>query len=383
MNVGGQRHLTYCLNIHPGESWKDQSRAVQGPARAVARALAGPQPFGLGLRVSAQAAEELSHPFTVAALQRFLKQENLYVFTVNGFPYGRFHGAPVKEQVYEPDWTSPLRLQYTRRLADLLVQLLPEGLAGSISTVPVGFAARLGQADARRAARQHLLDAVRYLGRLERQTGREIHLGLEPEPACLLESSADFIRFYEELLAEAGPTREAEVRHYLGVCFDTCHVALAFESLAGAWDRYRAAGVRLSKVQISAALQATPTAEAREALRAFIEPIYLHQVRARRPDGSLAAWLDLPEALAAWPREAELLRVHFHVPLYAEPGAPLASTVHTLDEAFWSRARSGACAHFEVETYTFDVLPPDLRRGVVTDSIAEELRWVRPRLAGD
>ena len=380
MKLDGQRQLTYCLNIHPGESWAEQFDAVQGPARAVARAVAGDQPFGLGLRLSARAAEELVNPFRVAELREFLAKENLYVFTVNGFPYGRFHGAPVKEQVYEPDWTSPLRLQYTRRLADLLAQLLPEGLAGSISTVPVGFAARLQEATARRQARHHLLDAVHYLARLERQTGREIHLGLEPEPACLLESSADFLAFFAELLADAGPAREQEVRRHLGVCFDTCHVALAYENPAEAWDRYRAASVRISKVQVSAALQASPTEEARAALRPFVEPTYLHQVRALAASGPLRAWLDLPQALAEWPRDVESLRVHFHVPLFWEADGPLRSTVETLDQAFWLRTRDGACSHFEVETYTFDVLPQALRSVGVVASVAAESEWTRRRI---
>ncbi len=255
VHPGSKQHLTYCLNIHPGESWAEVFDAIQRPALAVARAVAGTAPFGLGLRVGARAVEELDQPFRMADLKQFLSQENLYVFTLNGFPYGRFHAVPVKEQVYEPDWANPLRAQYTERLADLLAELLPEGESGSISTVPVGFAPRLAAPEARRAALENLLVAVHYLDRVRQQTGREIHLGLEPEPACLLETSGEFIQFYEELMRFAGPEQEAVVRRHLGVCFDTCHVALAFEDPAEAWDRFRAAGVRISKVQLSAALR--------------------------------------------------------------------------------------------------------------------------------
>ena len=375
--------LTYCLNIHRGESWAETFAALRGPALSVAQRMADGQTFGLGLRLSARAAEELGEPGPRRDLQEFLARHHLLAFTINGFPYGPFHGAAVKQQVYEPDWQTAERERYTAQLADLLAALLPPGQDGSISTVPVGFAPNPAAPSAQAAAVQRLLSTVRHLARVEAETGREIHLGLEPEPSCFLETSREFIRFYESLLAAAGPGEEALVRRHLGVCFDTCHVALAFENLAEAWDRYTAAGVRISKVQVSAALQAAPSREARRALRAFVEPTYLHQARARDAAGAVRAWLDLPELLAAWPTDVEQLRVHFHVPLFWAPEGPLQSTAPTLDEAFWARAADGRCTHFEVETYTFDVLPPALRRGDVVASIVGELNWAQPKLRGE
>lgn len=375
--------LTYCLNIHRGESWSETQAALRGPALSVARRVAPDQTFGLGLRLSARAAEELAEPDRVQELRDFLERQQLGVFTINGFPFGRFHGAPVKTRVYEPDWQSAEREHYTCLLADVLAGLLPEGQDGSISTVPVGFAPALTSPSAVEAAVARLLHTVRHLARVEAETGREIHLGLEPEPSCYLERSEEYVAFYERVLAAAGPGEEPLVRRHLGVCFDTCHVALTFESLAEAWDRYVAAGIRISKVQLSAALRADASEPARAALRVFDEPTYLHQVRARRSDGTMMAWLDLPEALAAWPADAEELRVHFHVPLFWQAEGPLGSTVSSLDEAFWTRARSGVCTHFEVETYTFDVLPASLQCGDVVASIAAELNWARSRLMGE
>lgn len=380
LKSGGGQHLTYCLNIHSGETWGDSFAAIQGPALRVARKIAGGEPFGLGLRLGATATEEISQPYRLAALKSFLEKENLYVFTLNGFPYGRFHGAPVKDQVYEPDWTSPLRLNYTRKLADLLAALLPEGMAGSISTVPAGFAARLAEPGQRALAVRCLLDAVQHLARVERQTGRELHLGLEPEPACLLESSCDFVRFYEEILALAGPAQEPLVRRHLGVCFDTCHVALAFEDLVEAWNRYCVNGVRISKVQLSSALEVKPCDAAREALGAFVEPVYLHQTRALMDDGALRAWDDLPAALAEWPEQMKKVRVHFHVPLFWESEGVLSSTSAALTPEFWSCLADGSCQHLEVETYTFDVLPPALRQRELVVTIADELAWALARL---
>jgi hypothetical protein len=316
--------LTYCLNIHRGESWTETLAALRGPALSVARRVAPDQGFGLGLRLSARAAEELAEPGPLQDLCEFLARQNLSVFTINGFPYGRFHGAPVKARVYEPDW-QPRRTGKAIPVYWLTCWpvCLPEGQDGSISTVPVGFAPALARPSAVDAAVARLLNTVRHLARVEAETGREIHVGLEPEPSCHLERSEEFVAFYQRLLAAAGPGEEFLVRRHLGVCFDTCHVALAFESLAEAWDRYVAAGIRISKVQLSAALQTSADEEARIALRAFVEPTYLHQVRVRRRDGTVAAWLDLPEALSAWPSDAEQVRVHFHVPLFWSAAGPL------------------------------------------------------------
>lgn len=373
-------HLTYCLNVHPGETWDACETAIRAHACAVRDRVAPGRPFGLGLRLGARAARELARGYHFRAFRDLLAAEGLYVFTINAFPYGRFHEARVKESVYRPDWRTPERVAYTCLLADLLAALLPEGVDGSLSTVPVGFAPDFASAAARTEAADRLLEAVRHLARIEAATGRRIHLGLEPEPACVLETSADFLAFYTEVLARAGSADEPRVRRHLGVCFDTCHAALAFEDPAEALDRYAAEGVCLSKVQLSAALRAEASA-AGAALRPFAEPVYLHQVRARSATGAVRGWLDLDQALAdpSFPGAGEA-RVHFHVPLGWRGDAVLDSTTGTLAAPFWDRLRRGACAHLEIETYTFDVLPPELRAGGVVASIAREFAWVMERL---
>lgn len=370
-------HLTYCLNIHPGETWAEHVAAIQTYACAVRDRVAPDRPFGLGLRISAAAARTLRDAAARAAFRDLLARERLYAFTINGFPFGAFHRARVKEQVYRPDWRSAERLAYTCALADLLAAWLPEGMSGSISTVPVGFGADFTDPRAREQAADRLLECARYLARVEAQTGRHLHLGLEPEPACVLETVRDTLDFFEQLHRRAGAAA-ALVRRYIGVCLDTCHVALTFEDVAAAWSAYESAGIRVSKIQLSAALEVAGAPP--EELARFVEPVYLHQVRMRRAGGAQAAWLDLPDALAAWPEDAEVARVHFHVPLFWGGAGALRSTRDTLDTAFWRRLRSGACPHVEIETYTFDVLPPELRAGGVVDSISHEFNWAQARL---
>jgi hypothetical protein len=297
----------------------------------------------------------------------------MYGFTINGFPYGNFHKTRVKEAVYQPDWRTSERRDYTNRLADILVALLPHGVEGSISTVPVSYKPWMtGPADVEKAARM-LLDCVKHLDHLHRETGKLIHLGLEPEPCCYLETTGEFITFYKALLAQ-GP--EDLVRRHLGVCLDTCHVAIPFEDLAAAIAEYRHEGIRISKIQLSAALECDGLSRA--ALKPFAEPVYFHQVKSRARDGSIGSWADLPDALAE--RGAEVLRIHFHVPLFWEGSGALRSTSSSLTPAFWQLVREGVTSHLEIETYTFDVLPEALRQSNVNESIAREFKWVLSRL---
>ncbi len=364
--------LTYCLNIHRGETWAENFAAIREHALAVRDRVAAGERFGLGLRLSHQAAMKLARPEVLAEAREFFARESLSALTINGFPYGNFHATRVKESVYAPDWRTDERRDYTMLLADLLIEL-GEG-EGSISTVPVSFKPWMRGAEDVEAAARRLIEVASNLDRLRERTGRELHLGLEPEPGCYLETIGETVRFFEEVLFATAD--EEIVRRHIGVCLDTCHVAVEFEEPAEAVRRLRAAGIRLSKVQLSAALRTGGDAESRTALERFCEPVYLHQVMARRADGTLDFYLDLPEALAS--AEAyEEMRVHFHVPLFWKGDAVLGSTVSTMTPEFFREAAASGVEHFEIETYTYDVLPPELRAGGVVDSIVREFDWAR------
>ncbi len=388
-------HLTYCLNIHPGESWAENFAALREKVTEVKARVAPDEWFGLGLRIAHQAAEELTASADLRAEALvFFHEQQLYPFSINGFPYGRFHAGPVKENVYAPDWRTPERLHYTLQLADILAGWLPEGIDGSISTVPGSFKPWIKTEADVEAMVDHLAAAVAHLHTLRADTGREIHLGLEPEPDCFLETTAETIAFFKDTLFTAGTSEVARIlkcyksdadeiiRRHLGVCFDTCHVALQYEDLAESLRSYRAEGIRISKVQLSAALQAAATPETYAALAPFAEPVYLHQVKGRAKSGARFAWFDLPTALEEMPAFTDLeeVRVHFHVPLFFTGNGPIGSTAGALTPDFFHELRDGACPHLEIETYTFDVLPPDVHPGDIVKSIAREYSWVLGQL---
>ena len=384
MKLRHHRHLAYCTNIHRGETWPETFHALQTHTLAVRDRVAPGQPFAIGLRLGARAAQELADPAELLAFRRWLDKNACYLFTINGFPYGQFHQTRVKEDVYRPDWTSPERLAYTNLLFDLLASLLPPGLEGSVSTLPGSFKEFHLTAAAHQAIRQNLWHTVEHIARISDQTGRQLHLGLEPEPLCLLETSAETCHFFDHLRAEH-PRDERLARH-LGVNYDTCHLAVEFEEPHHALTRLVQHGIKISKIHLSSALKTRPTAEARAALRAFADEVYLHQVVGRDAAGTRTIYRDLPEALARHPQtetpEAEEWRIHFHVPLHAPAAAPFANTNdHLLGVLDLLAADPSLCPHLEMETYTWEVLPPELKTGDVVDQLAQEYAWTLARLA--
>lgn len=399
---GGGRHLTYCTNIHPGNGWAEVFGNVRAYAPRLKAAMGCDGPFGLGLRLSAEEAGELLADRRLPDFQGFLAGEGLYVALLNGYPFGPFHNQPVKAEVFAPDWRERSRLEYTLRLLEILTVLLPEGVDGGISTLPLSYKRWIAAADrnARLVMVRNVAAAAAAMADVRRRTGRLIHLDIEPEPDGLLETSAEAAAFFTEWLQpEGAPLVSAAVgvplaaagellREHVRVCFDACHFAVEYEEPENALRTLEAAGVQVGRVQISSALRvrlpgdAATRAELAERLAAFADPVYLHQVVERGADGSLRRYADLPEALAAAAAPgAREWRIHFHVPLFAAGFGAFESTqdeVRKVLQAFQARPSP---RHLEIETYTWSVLPPEWREEL-SESLAREYRWTLAELCG-
>lgn len=382
MKLNDGIHLAYCTNVHRGETWAETFAALERHTLPVRRRVAPGQSYAIGLRLGQRAAGELAQRDTLLAFQRWLERHDCYVFTINGFPYGSFHGTRVKEQVYAPDWSTSERVTYTRQLFELLVQLLPSGVAGSVSTVPGSFKGFVAAEPARRQAIfENLTSCGQAIAALAEKTGRDLHLGLEPEPCCLLETTAETVAFFDEWRA-SGASVDG-LRRVVGVNYDCCHLAVEFESAGAALERIASAGIRLSKLHLSSALRVRPDAAGRKALEAFVEPVYLHQVVVGHGHEVRRRFVDLPDALAAAEpsHTDDEWRVHFHVPLHASPGAPFGDTRDHLAAALdWLKVHPTACSHLEMETYTWEVLPSSLRLPI-EDQLVREYAWTLDALA--
>lgn len=373
---GSTVHLAYCTNVHPAETLDGVLAQLRDHCEPVRRRL-GRDRLGIGLWLAKDAAHALvTDPSALRGLRTELDRRGLEVVTLNGFPYEGFGAEEVKYRVYKPDWTDPERLDHTTALARVLAGLLPDDVAqGSISTLPLAWRTVY---DTRRAetARIALLTLAQRLDALRELTGRDIRVGLEPEPGCIVETTGDAIA----PLTAIGHDR-------IGICVDTCHLATSFEDPHTALDALTEAHVPVVKSQLSAALHAEHPhlPEVREALAAFDEPRFLHQTRTSTAAG-LRGTDDLGEALKgeALP-DAAPWRAHFHVPLHAAPAAPLTSTLPVLKAAL-TRLVGGPqplTHHLEVETYTWQALPPELRpraRSQLVDGIAAELTLARDLL---
>jgi len=372
-------HLGYCTNIHRGETWEETWRGLREHTLRVKDRVSGGKPYGIGLRLSEQAARELSAPGKLDEFRAWLDANGCYVFTINGFPYGAFHGTRVKEHVFKPDWSTTERLDYTNLLFDLLAKLLPAGVSGSVSTLPASHKTFNPGAEELRAIFKNLRLCREHIEKVAEASGHDLHLGLEPEPLGLFETSGETLKFFG-LYLDQNP-QDRDFFRYIGLNYDTCHLAIEFEEASRALERITGAGIRLSKLHFSSALKLKPLPELIEKLRGFDEPVYFHQVIASYGEQEpLRRFKDLPDALAfadANPGHlGEEWRVHFHIPIHAQPGGGFDSTRdHLLGAMDWLAKNPTKCQHIEMETYTWEVLPPELRTGDVVDQLVKEYDW--------
>ncbi|MGF1521275.1 MAG: metabolite traffic protein EboE [Leptolyngbyaceae cyanobacterium] len=392
-------HLTYCTNIHPGEEWPTVFQNLQTYIPKLKQQLSPASAFGIGLRLSNTASQELLAGDALKRLQHWLTMQDCYVFTLNGFPYGGFHHQVVKDQVYAPDWSKGDRLSYTQRLIEILAALLPIGIDGGISTVPLSYKP-WWQTDASHQARifesssLHLAAIAAQMAQIEETTGKFLHLDLEPEPDALLENADEVINFFQASLLPIGQAylqkqqgisaekAEAWLRRYIRVCYDTCHFAVEFEDPATVLSKFQNAGIAIGKFQLSSAIRIPiPTDAAQrqvlcQHLEPFAESTYLHQVIEQRSSGSLQHYEDLGQALPALQTtDAVEWRTHFHVPIFIDQYPPFASTQDHITAILHQLPQVPDCTHLEIETYTWDVLPADMKQDILA-SIQREYEWV-------
>ena len=397
MQIDSEAHLTYCSNIHPAETWLDTFQNIKSYTLTIKKRL-NRKLFGVGLRLSNRASLELLEGCKLDLFKNWLLENDLYVFTVNGFPYGQFHGTKVKDAVHLPDWSTRERLDYTKRLFTILAGLLPQGMDGGVSTSPITYkhwhsTDQLVQV--KKTAVKQLVALIVFLAQLKRETGKNLHLDMEPEPDGLLETSGEFIGFFDRIINEGAvqvalelgidkSTAGKVIQDHFQLCLDVCHFAVGFEVPSEVIRSISAAGIGIGRIQISAALGSQNMVgkenieKVRQEMRLFNEPTYLHQAVISSTNG-IRRYKDLGPALDSLMEGDEEIRTHFHVPVFTGNYNGLLSTqkdiIDTLD--IWKKNRF--TQHLEVETYTWEVLPKNLRTSLV-DSIVRELKWVEKYL---
>ncbi len=397
MDLGnGLGHLTYSTLVHPGDTWDEMWESLITYVPQVKKRVCPNQPFGVSLRLSAASAQTLVHDDSARArLKEFLSDNDLYLYTVNAFPYGPFKGRVVKEQVYEPDWRSEERTQYTINVADVLADVSPEGVSPSIQTAPLGFKPNVTDSAVVDSYTEHVLRVAAHFVGLEARTGRTVTLAIEPEPYCFLETTDETVDYFQNhlytgaaarRLAElAGiPVSEAHValRRHLGIVFDICHQALEYEDIPASLEKLVAAGIPIFKLQEAAAVYIPEvTEEAVEVLTRYAETIYLTQTLQMK-DGQLTRFLNLEDAFEAWrtdpgPRE---WRVHFHVPVFLDDLGAFRTTRFAISDALAVHKQRPLSRQLEIETYTWDVLPDNLKTGDIVEYVCREIEWVRDQL---
>jgi len=394
----GLGHLGYSTLVHLGDTWAEMNASLREFVPQVKKRISPDRPLAVSLRISASSAKTLTENQSErTSLSEFLAQEDLYLYTVNAFPYGPFKGEVVMERVYEPDWTTDERVDYTTSIANILAEIAPADVNPSIQTAPLAFKPNVDGEAYVKAFTRNVFRVVTHLIDLENRTGRRVTLAIEPEPACYLETTDETVDWFtERVYSRAGiselaevaaiPISEAEgaIRRFLGIVFDIGHQSVGFENITESLNKIVNAGIPIFKLQEASSLWVEDlTHDKIESLRRFTDTIYLSQTSLKR-GGEITKFLNLGDALdefEANPVPSEM-RTHFHVPVFLEELGPFRTTRFGVQEALAMHRATPLSEHLEIETYTWDVLPPELKTGDIIEYVSRELEFVRNELMG-
>ena len=397
MDLGnGLGHLTYSTLVHPGDTWAEMWDSLQRYVPSVKARVAPHQSFGVSLRLSAASARTLTgSPHDRERLKDFLHQHDMYLYTVNAFPFGPFKNQVVKEAVYEPDWRSDERAVYTMQVADILAEVAPPTVNPSIQSPPLAFKPRVTSKKVVEQFTRQVLRVVSHLVQLEGRTGRRVLLALEPEPYCFLETTEEAIDYFKDYLYADDAVRtvasqtglshsqaELAIRNHLGMVYDICHQAVEFEDIGSSLQALADAGIPVWKLQEAAALRMPEvTQRTVDALRPFADTVYLTQTVERR-NGELTRYLNLEDAFAAWERDPgpREWRTHVHVPVFLDDLGEFRTTRFAIEDALRFHKKNKLSPQLEIETYTWDVLPEQLKTGDIIDYVQREIEWVKSQL---
>ncbi|TGL13421.1 metabolite traffic protein EboE [Leptospira levettii] len=392
-------HVTYCSNIHLGESWEDHFEELKTYLPKIKTQFSPNEPFGIGLRLSNEASVSLSQSDTLFEWKKWLKQESMYVISINGFPYGGFHSEVVKEGVYHPDWSTLERYEYTKRLFFLLNEMLPEGEEGGVSTPPLSYlyfdSNETDLVKRKKNCTHYIIQTLVDLIRIKKKESRILHLDIEPEPDGFLGTFVNLVNWYEnELLPMAIPILNQEfgfdegiaiqnTKEHIRFCFDVCHLAVTHEINDVLFSELKRTGIKVGRIQVSSALKVdfSESIEGKlKLLKPFDEKKYLHQVVAVKQNGTKLSFKDLGEAILNGAEMGEEWRIHFHVPIFLNSYGEFLSTQEELLTVLKMQKQFPFTNVLEIETYTWNVLPTPLQISLES-SIIRELDWLKTNLS--
>ena len=376
MKLSQGHHLAYCTNVHRGNNWRETFYSLEKYVLEVRKSVCPLKPYAIGLRLGADAARELLEP-------KVLRRSSYGLINKMSCFYHQWISSR------QLSWTTckrrclPSRLDgsrassYTLSLFQILSYLLPKGMDGSVSTLPASFKEFHLTGRLPESAFEHLLNCAEEIENLSQKNGQDLHLGLEPEPLGWFETIPETIEFINELCKLAEDPEM--VRRRIGVNYDCCHLALEYENPRDGLNALKDAGIRLSKIHLSSALVLSQTRTTLLTLENFVEEVYLHQVITAKNGAVVARIKDLDLALKQEKQKsmnADEWRVHFHVPLHASPENGLGDTrEHVLMTMDWLAENPDTCTHLEMETYTWEVLPQELRSIDVVEQVIKEYQW--------
>jgi hypothetical protein len=378
--------LSYCTNIHFGESWEEVFYILKFHSRKLRNAFLKMDQFGIGLRLSNSSIINLSKSSFFFDFLFWLKINNFYIKSVNGFPYSFFGSNYIKDNVYLPDWSNFKRYIYSRRIIILFSNFLNKNNFGGISTLPLSykyFFCNYSYNNLYIKSIKYLYSLLILLNDIYVNNKIFIHLDIEPEPDCVVSNTLDYINFFKKWLLDRiilyflKKKIHMFILNYFRICFDICHSSVEFESICQSFNSIFLFNIKFGKFQISSSLKIDKMNFYNSYVFSYLpETPYIHQVYGKTFYDNIITYKDISLAhILLYKKKIVEYRIHYHVPIFFDKYEIFESTQQYIIEFFKLLKKRNAFYIFEIETYTFDILPCYLKLNILY-SLKREYDWV-------
>ncbi|HFL8824107.1 MAG TPA: metabolite traffic protein EboE [Candidatus Azoamicus sp. OHIO1] len=386
-------NLTYCLNVFKSKNWEETLYNIKIFVSNIKKTYPNKE-IGIGLCISNSISKELIKKRNLLDLIILIKNENIYIPSINGFVYKKFHQKSIKDKIYIPEWTSNSRILYTKLLIKILKELLPKNVNGSITTLPISYKPWINKKNKTYIFYKSSINISKIIDiliNINKKYKKLIHLDIEPEPNCLIENSKEIVRFYKLWLLPIGSDylrnkyniekkiAIALIKDHIKICYDICHFSTNFEKTTTIIKLLTKEKIKIGRIQISSAIK-IKTPKKKEKFKKIINKIshlsyspFLHQT-VEKNNNQIKKFIDIKYAIKTIKKNKKSeWRIHCHLPIYLKKYSILETTNKDTKSVLKNLINNKITNHIEIETYTYNVISPN---SDIMASIIKEYNWV-------
>lgn len=400
-------HLSYCTNIHKGESWNEVFTNIKKYTVNVKKLITRKKWFSIGLCLSNKSVKSLTKKNILKKFQKWLLKKYIYIQTINSFCFTNFHEKNIKQKIYNPNWGTYERYIFTKQIINIIKHTLLITTTGTISTVPLFYKYTIKTKKEKYILLQKsIINLMNILIHLKK-INKNISICMEPEPDCYLEKTSDVITFYNKRLYIHGneylqknykitkKINKQLIKKYIKVCYDICHFSLFKEKIQQTLSKFKKEKIDIGKIQLSSGLKTNEPKNYflknnffKKLNKITKKTPFLHQAYStiiNKNNTISSHYKDLFEIkkrplLEKKPIKMinkKIWKVHYHIPLYKSKHQNFKTTQKEISNLFRILLNSKKYkipTSIEIETYTWDNFKKSQKINLLT-SIVNEYKY--------